>query len=193
MRHTSFNPLSHVLDEALRKLDLTEAALEARAVMLWPEIVGPQVARASEARKVQGGTLLVVTRSSAWNQELGFQKEAVLRSYKERLGKAFVRDLRCTVGPVRGVAPAHAEPPPAEVARIRLSQTEIEQIRRASQTEDPELSQAIRRALTREAQVRQWQLEHGARPCPRCGAAYRTSQPLCPACRQDDATAGVPG
>ncbi|HEU4753465.1 MAG TPA: DUF721 domain-containing protein, partial [Armatimonadota bacterium] len=161
--------------------------------MLWPQVVGPQMAKASEARTVQGGTLLIVARSSAWNQEITFQKQAILRKYRERLGKEFVRDLRCSVGRVRGSAPAVPEPPAAEIGRIRLPESEIAAIRKAAESDDPELSQAIRRALTREAQVRRWNLEHGARACPRCGAAYRSQQDLCPACRQDERTARTPG
>ena len=188
------NPLSKILDDAMRRLDLGEAALDARAVMLWAEVVGPQMAKASEAQKVQAGTLLVTARSSAWNQELTFQRQTILRRYRERLGKDYIKDLRFTVGPVRGVVDPSAShnPPEAEVRRIRLPEAEVARIQEASQGGDPELSQAIRRALTREAQLREWRLRHGAKACPRCGAAFRTQQDLCPACRQDDATADAP-
>lgn len=184
------NSLSDVLQAALKRLDLEEAALEARALMLWPHIVGEQMARASEAQKIQGGTLVVVTRSSVWSQEFSFQKPTILRKYKDRLGKEFVKDLRFVVGAVRGIPPSPASrvPPEEEIRRIRLEAAEIERIRHASESEDPELTQAIRRALTHEAQLRAWQLQHGARECPRCGAAYRTSHHLCPACRQDEVT-----
>jgi len=93
------------------------------------------------------------------------------------------------VGPVRGAGgktPLET-PPEQEVRRIRLPAEEVEKIREASEGPDPELAQAVRRALTREAQLRAWQLSHGAKPCPRCGAAFRTQQPVCPACRQDEA------
>jgi predicted nucleic acid-binding Zn ribbon protein len=187
------NPLSQVLEQALRRLD-HDAGLEARAVMLWPEIVGPQMAQASEVRTFQGGTMVVVTRSSAWNQEFSFQKERILRRFRERLGKPVVRDLRFTVGPVRGAAPGREleTPPEEEVRRIRLEAAEAQAIREAAAGADPELAQAIRRALTREAQLRHWQLRHGAKACPRCGAAYRAPHDLCPACRQDDATVDAP-
>lgn len=182
------NPLSGILDEVLRRTDAAGAAREVRAVMLWPEIVGPQMARASEAVKVQAGTLVVVTRSSSWSQEFSFQKETILRRYGERLGPGVVKDLRFTVGAVRGISPqAHPQgPSPEELLRIRLPEEETQRIREAAAGDDPELAQAIRRALTREAQLRQWHLEHGARPCPRCGAAYRSVHTLCPACRRDD-------
>lgn len=185
MRDPRLNPLSAVLAQALKNLDLEEAALEARAVMLWPEIVGPQLARATEARKVQGGTLVVVTRNSAWNQELSFQKTGIVRRYRERLGREYVTDVRFNVGAVRGrVEPsATGTPPEEEVRRIRLPADEIAAIRAASESGDPELAQAIRRALTREAQLRRWQLSHGARACTSCGSAHRTPHDRCPACR----------
>src|SRR5687768_14448034 len=138
------NRLADALGEALRKLN-NNAGLEARAVMLWPQIVGPQMAAVSEVRNVQDGTLVVVTRSSGWSQEFSFQKQTILRKYRERLGQEFVRDLRFTVGAVRGVADAggsHA-PPEGEVRRIRLSPEENEAIRGAVETSDPELAQAI--------------------------------------------------
>jgi predicted nucleic acid-binding Zn ribbon protein len=190
MSDRRLNPLSQILDQALRKLDLADAALEARAVILWPQIVGPQMAAASEARSVRGGVLAVIARNSAWNQEIAFQKPLILRRFRERLGESFVKDLRCSVGAVRGVVepPASRTPPEEEVRRIQLPQSELDRIREASRTGDPELAQAIRRALTHEAQLRHWQLAHGARACPRCGAAFRTPQDLCPACRQDDST-----
>jgi predicted nucleic acid-binding Zn ribbon protein len=181
------NPLGAVLEDALRKLELGDAALEARAVMLWPELVGPQVSLATEAVRMQGGTLLVTTRSSAWSQELSFQKIALTRKYKERLGKEFVKDFRFSVGSVRRQphAATNPAPPEEEVRRIRLSDPDIARIRTASSEAEPELGQAIRRALTREAQLRYWQLSHGARTCPGCGSPYRTQHDHCPACRLD--------
>jgi predicted nucleic acid-binding Zn ribbon protein len=186
------NPLSKVLEDALRHME-RGAGIEARAVMLWPEIVGPQIAAATEAQSAREGVLVVVVRDSAWSTELGFRKAEILRAYDRRLSRKAIREVRFRVGKIRGRAPAAAGakiPPDEEVRRIRLSDGEIEAIRRASEGEDPELSQAIRRALTREAQLRTWNLQHGAKACPRCGAAYRTAHALCPACRQDDATAG---
>ncbi len=180
------NPLSRVLDDTLRRLQLTDAADEARAVMLWPEIVGPQLARISEPKTFHNGTLVVMVRSSSWNQELTFQKAGIVQKYRARMGKPFVRDLRFVVGKLGGlsVQETHA-PPEAEVRRIRLSPEDLEEIRLASECDDPELGQAIRRALTHEAQIRQWRLKHGARECTQCGAAHRTPHSICPACRVD--------
>ena len=148
MRNPKLNPLAAVLNQALKNLDLQEAALEARVVMLWPEVVGPQLSKATEARRVQAGTLLVVTRNSAWNQELSFQKAHIVRRYRERLGEDYVKDVRFTVGAVRGkVESGNQAPPEEEVRRIRLPVDEVARIRAASEGADAELGQAIRRAL----------------------------------------------
>lgn len=180
------NPLARVLDDTLRRLDLTDAALEAKAILLWSEIVGPQLAKVTEPKTYNNGTLVITVRTSSWNQELTFQKSAIIQKYRERLGKPFVRDLRFVVGTVgsAGVQTAHT-PPEEEVRRIRIPREEVEEITRASACDDPELEQAIRRALTREAQLRHWRLQHGARECSQCGAAHRTPYAICPACRLD--------
>jgi predicted nucleic acid-binding Zn ribbon protein len=180
------NPLAAVLETALRRLELTDAALEARAVVMWPQVVGEVMARATEAQRVRGGVLLVATRSSAWSQELSFHKRAILRTYKERLGTEFIRDIRYSVGAVRGKTAEtdRLRPPEAEVRAIALPSAEVARIAAAgAASQDPELAQAIRRALTLEAQLRAWHLAHGARACPGCGAAFRTPGDRCPACR----------
>jgi predicted nucleic acid-binding Zn ribbon protein len=178
------NPLGKILEQTLRSFE-KEGGLEARLVLLWPEVVGPQMARVSEVRALQGNTLVIITRSSAWSQEFAFQKETILRRFRERLGHDHVRDLRFVVGKVRGAVETPADPGATEeeVRRIELPRVELERIQEATDDADPELAEAIRRALTHEAKLRQWHLEHGAKACRRCGAAYHTPHNLCPACR----------
>jgi predicted nucleic acid-binding Zn ribbon protein len=184
----SLNPLGAILDTTLRRMELTEPVLAARAVALWPEIVGPQMARASEAEQVIGGTLYVLAASDAWNTEISFARPILLRRFRERLGEPFVKAIRVRVGrPVDPASSAEPEPLPQptleELRAIRLPDGEMNRIRAAAEADDPELAQAIRRALTHEAQLRVWRLEHGAKLCRRCGAAHRTRHPDCPACR----------
>jgi len=181
------SPLGAVLEGAVQNLELGDAAQEARAVAMWPQVVGEAMARATEALRVRSGTLIVATRSAAWSTELSFHKPSIIRAYRERLGTDFVRDIRYSVAPIRGRR-AEAEsmrPPEADVRRIRLSEAEVARIAAAAEASaDPELAQAIRRALTLEAQLQRWHLEHGARPCPGCGAAFRSPHDRCPACRR---------
>ncbi|HTA37855.1 MAG TPA: DUF721 domain-containing protein, partial [Candidatus Acidoferrales bacterium] len=45
---------------------------------VWPELVGEDVARNSHPQRLLEGTLLIVTRSSAWSQELSFLAERIV-------------------------------------------------------------------------------------------------------------------
>ncbi|MDQ2872955.1 MAG: DUF721 domain-containing protein [Candidatus Eremiobacteraeota bacterium] len=65
----------------------------------WPAIVGPDVAQQSRADELTGGVLLVVTRSSAWSQQLSFLGERIVESIARRTG-ANVARLRFRVGRV---------------------------------------------------------------------------------------------
>jgi hypothetical protein len=190
MRRHGLSPLSEVINRSLGQLE-SQAGTEVRAVMLWPEIVGEQVARASEAQSLRGGVLAVTVRDAVWNNQIALLKGDILAGYRRRLGRDIVRDVQCRVGRLRGLppvaAPAGRE---AEIARIQLPPEEVETIRQASENADPELSQAVRRALTREAQFRRWHLANGARSCAHCGAAYRGLETECPACRRDRVAEG---
>jgi predicted nucleic acid-binding Zn ribbon protein len=185
------NPLGKILEQALRSFE-KEGGLEARVVLLWPDVVGPQMARVSEVRALQGDTLVVVTRSSGWSQEFSFQKATILRRFRERLGHDQIKDLRFVVGKVRGSVEPPVEPQltDEEVRRIELPRLELERIQEATEEADPELAEAIRRALTHEARLRQWHLAHGAKACPQCGAAHHTPHKLCPACRVEKLPGG---
>lgn len=187
MTRSGLSELKQTLEAALGRMLPAESAAEARAIVAWPEIVGPQVARAAEPVALQGETLVVHTRNSAWSQELSFRKELLLTRLRERLGGDFVRDIRFRVAPIRGrPESARVPPPPEEVRRIRLPEATRREIAAACESEDPALREAAIRALTLEAQLREWHLRRGAKACPVCGAAYRSSRRRCPACERDD-------
>jgi hypothetical protein len=70
----------------------------------WREIVGEKVAVNCAPTRIVGGTLVVVTRSSAWSHQLTFLSEQVLGAVMARLPNAGVERLRFRVGalPKRG-------------------------------------------------------------------------------------------
>ena len=177
--------LGKALNVALGRLE-GSAGVEARAVMLWPEIAGEELARRAEARSVRAGVLVVAVSSSVWSQEIAFQKRLILRRYKDKLGADVVKDVRTISGAMTAATSAarpSAAPPRGEVAAIVLSDDERERIERVVGSMSPDLADPLRRTLIREAQHRVWNLTHGARECPGCGAAHRSATDRCPACR----------
>lgn len=178
--------LGDTITAALKKLP-GNTGTEARVVLLWPEIVGPDLAKRSEVTAIQGGTLLISVSGPAWAQELSYQKPQILARYRKLVGRDVVRDFRTKdAQALRRPSSASASPQAAaELRAVSLTPDDRRRIEARVRTSSPELADALRRAMTADVQRHRWQLEHGARPCPRCGAAYRQPYDLCPACRVD--------
>lgn len=85
----------------------------------WPEIVGEDVARNSRPFELSRNSLLVVTRSSAWSQQLSFLSERIVGMVRERCGEAIER-VRFRVGRVSetGAAPAVRRRTPGTVRAV---------------------------------------------------------------------------
>jgi hypothetical protein len=126
------------VSEVLRRYNLEPEFQQQRALLLWPEAVGPQLARFAEAMRVERGVLWVETTSATVAQELAFLKEHYLRALNAELGENRLLDVRFIPGrgsPVREQK-AWGEPSPA--ARRRASEA-VEEV------DDPGLRAALQR------------------------------------------------
>ncbi len=70
----------------------------ARVTAAWPDVVGVESARNSQPLRIDGGTLVVATRSSAWSEQLSFLAERILASLRADFGLNEVQRLRFRVG-----------------------------------------------------------------------------------------------
>lgn len=64
----------------------------------WPAIVGKDIAQHSRPLEINGDTLLVATRSSAWTQQLSFLGDHVLREIAEHVHIEGISKIRFRVG-----------------------------------------------------------------------------------------------
>ena len=81
MRKRKTRQLSTVdgaLQSAFTRLGLSGKLAQQRALVIWPEVVGPQIAAATRPLHVRDGILFVATKSSTWAHELIFRKAAIL-------------------------------------------------------------------------------------------------------------------
>jgi hypothetical protein len=85
----------------------------------WDEMVGSEVARNSYPARIIGGTLQVITRSSAWSHQLSFLAEHVLTAIAARLPRAGIERLRFRVGAL----PAPSKPGASGRRRAAARQT----------------------------------------------------------------------
>lgn len=70
----------------------------AQAAAAWPEVVGAESARNSQPLRIEGETLIVATRSSAWSEQLSFLAERILESLQADFGLKELQRLRFRVG-----------------------------------------------------------------------------------------------
>lgn len=110
-------PLAEALDtwapqEPARRHDEPHLLL----ATVWNEIVGEDVARNCRPVRIVDGTLLVITRSSAWSHQLSFFAERIVAAAQARIPQTPVTQLRFRVGkvalPRRREVAATADPAP---------------------------------------------------------------------------------
>ena len=86
--------LAGVLTRLMARLGLDAELQGWRAVEEWPRIVGPRIARRTQAVGFHDGVLRVEVEGSAWMHELSFLKHDLVRKIQRDLGTNRVRDVR---------------------------------------------------------------------------------------------------
>lgn len=199
--------LSGAMTKALKGLNLDLRMREARAMALWPAIVGDVTASRTRALHVQRGTLVVAVESSAWANQLNLLKPQLLAKLAEKVGQGVVRDLRWRTGPIEepeaptpneapGLRRAPSSDPPLEANEREAIARWIEAI------PDPLLAARIQGTLEAQARRKKRHKQDGWAPCKRCGVLYDPNDPaaqaggdepvdpiagsrLCPPCRME--------
>ena len=129
---------------ALRRSGVPDAGLLAEVTRVWPESVGPAIARAAWPQRLgRDGTLHVTTVSSTWAFELGRMEAEVRAKLAASLGDAAPPTLRFVPGPVPAPAALEeAPPPPAPPTAEEVSAAAA----LSAAIEDPVLREAVRKA-----------------------------------------------
>ena len=178
-----------VLAEVFRRGGMVRSLRRAEAVVAWPRVAGPELARFSRARALRSGVLFVDVPDSETAMHLSLQRGRFLDAYERRFGAREVRDIRFTAGrPAEAavdarVAPDTAtEPDPGEWTELsrRLGELDL-----PAELAGPALG-AARAMLAHRRRAR----DAGWTPCPHCGALSPDPGP-CDACRRHRADPGV--
>jgi ribosomal protein L32 len=137
----------------------------------WPQIVGEDVAANTRPAEIVRDALVVVTRSSAWSQQLAFLSERVLQAVHQR-GNSSIRALRFRVGRVRDMTGT-------AVPRRRRSDKGARP--RRSDAPAISLEAAVERFRADVAAAQRAKAAAGWKECPRCGA-FTATGPFCVPC-----------
>ncbi|WP_034385052.1 DUF721 domain-containing protein [Deinococcus sp. YIM 77859] len=165
--------VSELLGGALGAARLARGVQRARALLAWPQAVGPEIARLTRPRTQHGGTLFVEVRDSATAHHLTLQRHHFLRRLNELLGEERVTEIRFSVGTVRAPAAAPRLAP--------LPAPDRERARELVRNVNGDLRDVALRAAEAITRARKWREAQGWRACPVCGEASR-EQP-CRACQ----------
>lgn len=170
--------VGELIGEVFRRGGMVRAVRRAEAVVAWPRIVGPELARFAQARALKNGVLFVDVPDSETAMHLSWQRARILDAYERQLGRREVRDVRFAAG--RPVPAADAPPPPASAepdpAEWRALTSALAPLELPPSLAGPAL-EAARAMLRHRRRAR----EAGWTPCPHCGALTADAGP-CGAC-----------
>jgi len=98
-------PVGDLVVELFKRRGFTRSLRRAEAVLLWPRVVGADVARFSAARTLNDGVLIVDVSDSETAMHLSLQRRRFLERYRETYGVNDVKEIRFQVGrsPAGGV------------------------------------------------------------------------------------------
>lgn len=154
-------------------MEIDRKIREHTAPLVWAEVVGPQVAGATEILGIESGVLRVSTKSAVWANELIFYKPEFLRRINARLGAKpgdpFVRDIHFVN---RGVRPKETtgDDVSPDIDAVALSPAELELVEsEVGPIRDEALRDRVRRCRLADLKLRTWRLDNGWAPCQRCG------------------------
>ncbi len=86
--------LGQAISNVLKESGWEEPVERHRALILWDQVVGPQLARHCKAVEIKGETLYVSAANPAWRSEISFQKDDILQAINKNLKTHFLKDIR---------------------------------------------------------------------------------------------------
>lgn len=87
-----------ILDRLTVKMGIASRLESEKAVVLWGEAVGKNIARRAKAVSVRNRILFVIVQNSAWLQELSLLKEGIIEKINSLVGKDVVKDIVFRIG-----------------------------------------------------------------------------------------------
>ena len=142
-----------LVDKLLKGLGLDERLHQYRALIIWEDVVGPQIAARTRPVRIREGVLEVNVDQPTWRQQLQLMKPKILAQLNAELGKATIKDLYLKRGKVNVREEKQVEPPPAW-RMVQLDENEKKQVEELlTAIEDPELHDEMERFLLKQMRL----------------------------------------
>lgn len=142
-----------LLEKLLHSYGLDKRVRQYRALVIWDEVVGPQIAARARPNKIRGSVLEICVDQPAWMQQLQLMKPQILKKLNAQLGEGEIKEIFLKKGKVQPSAATKAPPPPAWKS-ASLDLAEREQIDALlSGVEDLDLRKSLQRMLSKQARL----------------------------------------
>jgi hypothetical protein len=142
-----------LVEKLLTGLGLDERLHQYRALIIWEEVVGPQIAARTRPVRIRDGVLEVNVDQPTWMQQLQLMKPKILAQLNAELGKGTIRDLYLKRGKVNARMGKETEPPPAW-RLVQLDDDEKQQVEDLlTAIEDPELHDEMEKFLLKQMRL----------------------------------------
>lgn len=174
-REGNWRSVGDLLGATLGKHRLGQGVRRAQPLLLWPQAVGPEVARLTKARSFQFGTLHIEARDSAVAHHLSMQRHHFQQRLNDLLQQdtpvgqtpQLVTEIRFGTGFAEAGEQQRAITPPLLLPP--LPQAEQAKAKQVAELAGADLLDVAQRAAEAVAQRRRWREQQGWQPCPVCG------------------------
>ena len=95
-------PVSRILEGALRQCGLSERMAERQVLLKWREIVGGEIAAHSRAVDLADGVLVLEADHGAWRQEVSLLVPIIIEKFNALCGAGTVTGIRWRDAPQFG-------------------------------------------------------------------------------------------
>lgn len=82
------------LDKFVHQLGITKKMKQFSVITSWAEIVGEQIARVTEADRMENGILFVKTATAPWRNELTMRRMEIMEKVNAAAGSKVVKEIR---------------------------------------------------------------------------------------------------
>lgn len=142
-----------LVERLLKGFGLDERLQQYRALIIWEEVVGPQIAARTRPIRIREGVLEINVDQPTWMQQLQLMKPKILAQLNAQLGKATIKDLFLKRGKVHVRADKQEEPPPIW-RMVQLDEGEKAQIDELVKgIDDTELRREMEKFLTKQLRL----------------------------------------
>ena len=150
----------------------------AESVLMWPLVVGPEVAKFTQAKNLQDGILYVEVSDSETSMHLMIQRQKFLDIYRTKFKIKDIQDIRFRVGKVEEKGKRKKE----KETVIHVDPKALAQLTKSLSDLPEKLVQPTMQSARALLAYRERKLADGWQACTLCSAI--SEQTLCDACRR---------